>query len=79
MRHAIFIVNLLQDVNIVRPLAYLAAHELGRTVAFLVSDKFLDRDTTQQLGTRAADHRGRHQRRDLRLRQRIQGLRLPAG
>lgn len=46
MRHAIFIVNLLQDVNIVRPLAYLAAHELGQTVAFLVSDKFLDRDTT---------------------------------
>lgn len=42
-RHTIFLVNLLQDVNIVRPLAYLAA-ELGTEVGFLLSHKFLERD-----------------------------------
>lgn len=44
-RHTIFLVNLLQDVNIVRPLAYLA-RELGTSVGFLLSHKFLERDTS---------------------------------
>lgn len=36
--------NLLQDVNIIRPLAYLAARDMDVVVAFLVSDRFHIRD-----------------------------------
>jgi glycosyltransferase involved in cell wall biosynthesis len=43
-RHAIFLVNLLQDVSIVRPLVFLAARDLGLRTAFLVSGEFLARD-----------------------------------
>jgi glycosyltransferase involved in cell wall biosynthesis len=43
-RRAVFLINLVQDVNIVRPLALLAAREAGMAVAFLVSDKFHVRD-----------------------------------
>lgn len=45
MRRAVFLINLLQDVNVARPLASLA-HELGMEVAFLVSEKFNKRDRT---------------------------------
>lgn len=40
----VFLVNLLQDVNIVRPLAYLAARETRAKVGFLVSERFRERD-----------------------------------
>jgi glycosyltransferase involved in cell wall biosynthesis len=41
----VFLVNLLQDVNILRPLALLAASELDIPVEFLMSDKFIERDS----------------------------------
>jgi glycosyltransferase involved in cell wall biosynthesis len=41
-----FLINLLQDVNIVRPLALLAAREFGAQVHFLVSDRFGERDVS---------------------------------
>ncbi len=44
-RHIVFLINLMQDVNIVRPLAYLAARDLDVTIVFLVTGKFLERDT----------------------------------
>jgi glycosyltransferase involved in cell wall biosynthesis len=40
-----FLINLLQDINIVRPIALLAANHLGARVHFLVSDRFIERDT----------------------------------
>ncbi len=43
-RHIVFLLNLLQDVNIVRPLAYLAARDLEVRILFLVSGNFLERD-----------------------------------
>jgi hypothetical protein len=43
-RHIAFLFNLLQDVTMLRPLAYLAARELDASLVFLVSAKFLDRD-----------------------------------
>lgn len=43
-RHLIFLVNLLQDVSILRPLAYLAAKDISCAISFLVSDKFVARD-----------------------------------
>lgn len=43
-RHVVFIINLLQDVNIVRPLAYLAAEQMDAAVGLLVSDRFHLRD-----------------------------------
>jgi hypothetical protein len=43
-RHVVFILNLLQDVNIVRPLALLAAESIDVDIALLVSDRFLLRD-----------------------------------
>lgn len=43
--HVVFLLNLLQDVNIVRPLALLAHRDLAVPVFFLVSDRFLVRDT----------------------------------
>jgi hypothetical protein len=43
-RHAIFLINLLQDVNVVRPLVYMAARDLNLKTAFLVSSQFVERD-----------------------------------
>ena len=43
-RYAIFLINLLQDVNIVRPLVFMAARDLGLCTEFLVSPMFLQRD-----------------------------------
>ncbi|MBN9020959.1 MAG: hypothetical protein J0H08_02455 [Rhizobiales bacterium] len=42
---AVFIFNLLQDVNILRPLVFLA-RDLGLEPRLLVSSAFADRDTT---------------------------------
>ena len=42
--HVIFVVNLLQDINILRPLVHLAAHGLKRRTMFLVTDAFCKRD-----------------------------------
>lgn len=42
--HIVFTVNLLQDVNIVRPLVYLAAADFDVEIGFLVTDAFLKRD-----------------------------------
>jgi hypothetical protein len=44
LRYAIFVINLLQDVNIVRPLVFMAARDLGLRTEFLVSHYFLERD-----------------------------------
>ena len=44
VRRIVLLVNLLQDVNIVRPLAYLAAAEFDFSILFLVSTRFYDRD-----------------------------------
>ena len=41
-----FIVNLLQDINILRPLVYLASHNLNLTSRFLVTTAFRIRDKT---------------------------------
>ena len=45
-RYAIFMINLLQDVNIVRPLVFMAARDLGLRTAFLASHQFVERDTS---------------------------------
>lgn len=42
--YVIFVINLLQDVNIVRPLVYMAALDLGRPTLLMVSAKFRIRD-----------------------------------
>ena len=49
-RYVVFMLNLLQDVNIVRPLALLAAREMDVEVAFLVSDRFHIRDKQKTWG-----------------------------
>ena len=58
-RHIVFLLNLLQDVNVIRPLAYLAGREFDCEIAFLVSGRFLERDTLRtwqrELGQIAAD------------------------
>lgn len=41
---AIFLVNLVQDVNVLRPLAVMARRDFGLSVRFLVADKFAARD-----------------------------------
>jgi glycosyltransferase involved in cell wall biosynthesis len=41
---AIFLINLLQDVSIVRPLVYMTARDLGLRTTLLVSQRFLERD-----------------------------------
>jgi len=46
-RHAVFLVNLLQDVNIIRPLVFMAARDLGMKTIILVIRKFYDRDRTE--------------------------------
>lgn len=43
--HVVFLVNLLQDINIVRPLALLASLHTEAEIVFLVSDRFIVRDT----------------------------------
>jgi len=43
-RHAIFLINLLQDVNVVRPLVFMASRDLGLHTAFFVSRQFIERD-----------------------------------
>ena len=46
-RDIVFLVNLLQDVNILRGLVYLALRETDARVRFLVSTAFLKRDSRQ--------------------------------
>jgi len=58
-RHAIFLADLLQDVNILRPLIWLARRDLQMPVEILMSAKFVVRDTTgawrQELETLAQE------------------------
>lgn len=42
--HAFFLFNLLQDVNVARPLVYMAARDFGAPVTLLVSQDFMHRD-----------------------------------
>lgn len=55
----LFIINLLQDVNIVRGLVYLAARETEAQIGFLLSRNFMKRDKQQswqyELGLMAQD------------------------
>ena len=44
-KHVVFLFNLLQDVNILRPLIYLTAREFDVRILILVSAPFLERDT----------------------------------
>ena len=44
--HAIFVLNLLQDVNVLRPLAFMAARDFGFSTEFLVVDLFSKRDVS---------------------------------
>jgi glycosyltransferase involved in cell wall biosynthesis len=59
--HVILIVNLLQDINILRPLAYMAAKDLHHPTMILVTDAFRKRDRTgvwqQELANIASDTR----------------------
>ncbi|HET6943437.1 MAG TPA: hypothetical protein VFH89_14885, partial [Sphingomicrobium sp.] len=43
-RAAVFLINLVQDVNILRPLVFMAARDFGHRALFLVSTKFSGRD-----------------------------------
>ena len=45
-RRAIFVINLLQDVNVVRPLVFLAARDFNLRTEFLVTEQFIARDTS---------------------------------
>lgn len=42
--HIVFVINLLQDINIIRPLAYMASRDLGHRTLFLVTGAFRKRD-----------------------------------
>lgn len=44
--HVIFVINLMQDINIARPLVYLASRDLNRPTLFLVTSAFTKRDST---------------------------------
>jgi len=44
--HAIFVINLLQDVSVLRPLAFMAARDFGFSIEFLVVDLFSKRDVS---------------------------------
>ncbi len=44
-KHVILLINLLQDVNVLRPIAYLAAEETDASIVFLVSEAFRTRDS----------------------------------
>lgn len=46
-KHAIFIVNLLQDVNILRPLIYLTANHLQIPTQLIVTSGFVKRDVSK--------------------------------
>ncbi len=46
-KYIVFLINLHQDVNIVRPLAYIASKNLEMGIQFLVSHRFLQMDTTR--------------------------------
>lgn len=58
----VFVINLLQDINIIRPLAYMAARDLERRTLFLVSGAFRKRDKSgiwqQELAEIARDTQG---------------------
>ena len=58
-RQIYFLINLVQDVNILRGLAYLTSRETGAVIGFLVSEEFLKRDRQQvwqrELATLARD------------------------
>jgi glycosyltransferase involved in cell wall biosynthesis len=43
-RDAVFLINLVQDVNILRPLVFMATRDFGHRALFLVSTKFSGRD-----------------------------------
>src|SRR4051794_4784977 len=43
-RKAIFLINLVQDVNILRPLVFMATRDFGLRALLLVSAKFSGRD-----------------------------------
>ena len=43
-RTAVFVMNLVQDVNILRPLVFMAARDFGFRTLILVSSKFAERD-----------------------------------
>jgi hypothetical protein len=61
-RKVYFIINLLQDVNIVRGLAYLVARETAAEIGFLVTEAFIKRDRQKiwqrEIAAIAADTRG---------------------
>ncbi|WP_373503805.1 hypothetical protein [Aestuariivirga sp.] len=60
-RHIVFLVNLLQDVNVIRPLAYLAGRETDCRILYLLSTRFLERDnlrTWQREMGQIAGHTG---------------------
>ncbi|UTA49546.1 glycosyltransferase [Simiduia sp. 21SJ11W-1] len=42
--HSVFVFNLLQDVNILRPLVYLASSEIGSYTTLLITEAFCKRD-----------------------------------
>jgi hypothetical protein len=44
MSSVVFLVNLIQDVNVIRPLAYMLAQETDHEIVFLISHHFLERD-----------------------------------
>lgn len=44
--HAVFVINLLQDVSVLRPLAFMAARDFGFSTQFLVVDLFSKRDVS---------------------------------
>jgi hypothetical protein len=46
VRTAIFLVHLLQDVHVLRPLIFMAAKDFGFQTQLLVSDRFRSRDTS---------------------------------
>lgn len=45
--HAVFLINLLQDVNILRPLIYMARQDLDLPTLILISGKFIKRDKSK--------------------------------
>lgn len=59
MSSIVFLFNLVQDVSIIRPLAYLVRRETDHEIVFLVSHGFLDRDRQKiwqrELGQLRAD------------------------
>jgi hypothetical protein len=62
--HAFFVFNWLQDVNIARPLVYLAARDLGVPVTLLVAQDFIHRD---KLGIWREEIEAMRQALDLRV------------